>query len=131
MKSNPQHKLSLTVLPDRFAVCQFKPDAPLPEEASCCSFCSATRTEQELSVVLPEARVPDGARAEMGWRCLEVLGPLDFDLTGVLASFSVPLADADISIFAISTYNTDYILLRDRDLDRAKEVLSDCGHGFR
>ena len=81
--------------------------------------------------MLPEARVPDDARAELGWRCLEVLGPLDFDLTGVLASLSVPLADADISIFAISTYNTDYIFLRDRDLDKAREVLSDCGHVFR
>ena len=78
----------------------------------------------ELSVVLPEENVPADWLAERGWRCLKVQGPLDFGLTGVLASLTVPLAGAGIPIFAISTYDTDYFLVHDADLSRAIEALS-------
>ena len=75
-----------------------------------------------------EASVPPDARAERGWRALKISGPLDFSLTGVLASLVVPLADARASIFALSTYETDYVLVRAADLPRACEVLTQAGH---
>ena len=82
-------------------------------------------------MVLPEGNVPAQWVAERGWRCLKVLGSLDFDLTGILASLAVPLAEAGVSIFAVSTYDTDYILLREKDLEKARRVLTRYGHSTR
>ena len=79
-------------------------------------------------MVVPEEAVPPDCRAEPGWRCLKVLGPLDFGLTGVLASVAAPLAEAGVSVFALSTYDTDYFLLRQADLTTAKRVLAEKGH---
>jgi hypothetical protein len=118
----------LTVLRGRLAVCRFDPGDRIPDGLVEHPFWSATRTDQELSVVLPESSVSAGWRAEGGWRCLKVEGPLDFGLTGVLASLSVPLAKAGISLFALSTYDTDYLLVRDLDLERARAVLAARGH---
>jgi hypothetical protein len=123
--------LPLSVLPQRFAICRLDPDDTIPDWLSRHPFWAVTRTDEELSVVLPEESVPAGWKGEKGWRCLKVHGPLDFSLTGILASLATPLAEASISIFAISTYDTDYILLRDEDLDKAKNVLAECGHVFR
>ena len=120
--------LKLSVLPQRLAVCRLDPDEMIPDWLRECDFWSVTRTDEELSVVLPEASVPRAWKTEEGWRCLKVHGPLDFNLTGVLASLASPLAEAGISIFAISTYDSDYILVRDEDLDGAETVLSACGH---
>ena len=100
----------------------------MPECLTRARFWSVTRTDEELSVVLPEETVSAGWEAEMGWRCLKVLGPLDFSLTGILTSLTVPLAEAGVSIFAMSTYNTDYILVREGDLEKAKQVLLAIGH---
>lgn len=123
--------LPLSVLPQRFAVCRLGPDDMIPDWLSRRPFWSVTRTGEELSIVLPEENVPGDWRAEKGWCCQKVDGPLDFSLTGILASLATPLAEAGISIFAISTYDTDYVLVRDKDLDKAKKVLSGCGHVFR
>ena len=120
--------LKLSVLPQRLAVCRLDPDEMIPDWVRQCDFWSVTRTDEELSVVLPEASVPRAWKTEEGWRCLKVHGPLDFSLTGVLASLASPLAEAGISIFAISTYDSDYILVRDKDLERAETVLSAYGH---
>jgi len=79
-------------------------------------------------LILPEEYVPSGWKVEKGWRCLKVLGPLDLSVTGVIASLSAPLADAGVSILAICTYDTDYLLVRNGDLDRAREVLVEHGH---
>jgi hypothetical protein len=122
--------LKLSVLPQRFAVCRLEPGDAIPNWLTEEVFCSVTRTEEELSVVLPEASTPRDWRSEKGWRCLKVRGPLDFSLTGVLASLASPLAEAGISIFAISTYDSDYILVRDQDLERAKVILSEAGHAI-
>ena len=103
----------------------------IPDWLSRRPFWSVTRTGEELSIVLPEENVPGDWKAEKGWCCLKVHGPLDFSLTGILASLATPLAEAGISIFAISTYDTDYVLVRDKDLARAKNVLAECGHVFR
>jgi hypothetical protein len=123
--------LSLCILPGRLAICRLPPDAPLPEPSSQASFWSVTRTEEELSIVLPEEAVSAGWHAEGGWRCLKVLGPLDFGLTGILASLAASLAEAGVPIFAISTYETDYILVKEENLERAKYALLASGHSVK
>jgi hypothetical protein len=75
--------------------------------------------------------MPEGSRAETGWRCLKVQGPLDFNLTGILSSIAAPLAEVEVSIFAISTYNTDYILVKENDLEKAKQALRASGHTLK
>jgi hypothetical protein len=89
---------------------------------------SVTRTDAELSVVCPEDAVPAPVRAERGWRCLRVRGPLGFGMTGVLASLAGPLASSGVSIFVVSTYDTDYLMVQERDLERAKDALARAGH---
>ena len=78
--------------------------------------------------MLPQSKVPPDWDAEPGWRCLKVQGPLNFDQTGVLASLVGPLAEAAISVFSISTYDTDYLLVKEHDLDKARSVLTKQGH---
>lgn len=102
----------------------------MPEADRDGSFWSATRTGDELSVVCREEVSLDSRAVSTGWACLRVVGPLDFGLTGVLAGIAAPLAEADISIFTISTFDTDYILVRDRDLETARAALVAAGHGF-
>ncbi|MFQ5577553.1 MAG: ACT domain-containing protein [Anaerolineae bacterium] len=119
--------LTLSVLPALFAVCRLEPDAPLPAWAAAIFF-SITRTPDELSIVCPQAVVPNHVRAEAGWRLLKVEGPLDFALTGVLASLANPLAAAHISLFAVSTFNTDYLLVKAESLAQAVRVLRQAGH---
>lgn len=116
-------RLTLSVLPSTLAVCRLDPGAPGPPWAEGEGFCSITRTGDEISVVCAEDRVPEGVRAERGWRALVVEGPLDFAMTGVLASLANPLAEAGISIFAVSTYETDYVLVKSDDLAEAVDVL--------
>lgn len=120
--------LTLTVLPGRLAICRLAADASLPAGIDRARFCSLTRTTEELSLVLPEEMVEAGWPAETGYRALRVLGPLDLGLTGVLASLAMPLAAASVSIFALSTYDTDYILVREGDLERAQQALAAAGH---
>ena len=119
--------LPLHVLPPRLAICRLPPDAVLPSWAGG-PFVSTTRTDNELSVVCAEASIPEDIAANRGWRALAVSGPLDFSLTGVLASLAGPLAAAGVSIFAISTYDTDYLLVKASDLPKAAETLSAAGH---
>jgi hypothetical protein len=91
-------------------------------------FFSVTRTGEELSVVCREVLVPEGIRAERGWRAIRVAGVLDLSEVGVLASLVVPLAGAGISLFALSTFDTDYLLVKEHDLGRAVEALVAAGH---
>jgi hypothetical protein len=121
-------QLSLSLLPERLAVCRLGPNEAIPQWVFSTSFWSVTRTDDELSLILPEELVPSSWKAEKGWRCLKVLGPLDFSITGIIASLSTLLAEAGVSILAISTYDTDYLLVRSGDVDRAKEILIEHGH---
>jgi len=120
--------LDLTLLPERLAVCHLEPNEDVPRWAFRSPMSSVTRTDRELSIVCPEAAVPPGIRAERGFRVLEVSGPLDFALTGILASLLDPLAEAGVSVFAISTHDTDYVLVRDESVPRALEALRRAGH---
>ena len=122
------NNLSLTVLPERLAICHLPPDDYLPTTLGRARFWSVTRTDEGYSIVLPEESVPTGWKAETGWRGLKVHGPLDLGLTGVLASITTPLAEAKVSIFAISTYDTDYILVKENDLEKTRQVLQASGH---
>ncbi|EAX48395.1 conserved hypothetical protein [Thermosinus carboxydivorans Nor1] len=92
------------------------------------SFFSITKTVDELSIVCPEGVVPENVLCEKGWKILKIQGTLDFGLVGILAMVSTALARAGISIFAISTYNTDYILVKDRDFNSAVDILRNEGH---
>lgn len=123
--------MALHVLSGSLAVCRLPADAPVPAWASAGALVSITRTADELSVVCAEEDVPNEVRAERGWRALKVVGPLDFALTGVLAALAVPLAEAGISIFALSTFDTDFVLVREGDLDRAMAALERAGHRVR
>ena len=89
---------------------------------------SITRRAGELSIVCAEARVPPEVRAERGWRALEVQGPIDFEEVGVLHALSGPLARAGVSVFAVATFDTDLVLVREETLDRAVEALRVAGH---
>jgi len=119
---------ALTAISGVYAVAKLPPDAPVPVWVAGGSFVSVTRTPYELSIVCEQARVPSDITIEGGWRALMVAGPLDFNLTGILASLTAPLSAAGISIFAIGTYDTDYLLVRARNLPRAVGVLRDAGH---
>ena len=123
-------ELKLLLLPDRFAVCRLEPDAAVPDWAlsSSVGLRSITRTDDELSIVCGENDVPEGVKCESGWRAMRVAGTLDFSLSGVLASLATPLADAGVSIFAVSTFDTDYLLVRDDDVGRAVHALQAAGH---
>jgi len=120
--------VTLSVLSHEFGVCRLNSMAEIPAWAMSSPFFSITRTPDELSVVCATASIPEGVSAERGWRCLKVCGPLDFAETGILLSLARPLARAGISIFAISTYDTDYLLLKARDLARAIVALRSAGH---
>lgn len=119
--------LRLTVLPGEFSVWRLAADAPQPAFETG-SFLSITRTHDELSVVSPSVDVPSGATVETGWCCLKVEGPLAFEMTGVLAALSAPLAQAEIPIFVVSTYDTDYVLVKASDLEVACTTLHAEGH---
>jgi hypothetical protein len=121
-------RLTLSVLNDVFAVCRLDAQSPIPAWAMRGEFFSATRAQDGISIVCLQGDVPEGIRCERGWRCLKVEGPLDFSLVGILNSITAPLACAEVSIFAISTFDTDYILVRERDLERATSSLIEAGH---
>ena len=120
--------VTLDVLPGRLAVCRLASDAPLAPWMGEGPLTSVTRTDAELSVVCAEAAVPEGVRAEAGWRALRVRGPLAFELTGVLAALAAPLAEAGIPIFALSTFDTDVLLVEAERLAEAVGALRAAGH---
>ena len=124
-------KLSLTVLPGTFAVARLGPGEAVPAWATSAPLFSITRTDEELSIVAPEPVIPQDIRAERGWRALKIAGPIDFALTGVLASVLQPLGEARISIFAISTFDTDYVLVRSESQEAAVAALRAAGHDVR
>jgi hypothetical protein len=120
--------LSLSILPYHLAVCRLNPHDPIPGGLFELPFWSVTRTADELSVVLPEENVALDWKSEKGWRGLMVRGPLDFSLVGILAALAAALAAAGIPIFALSTFDTDYLLIKQQDLFHAVDVLTASGY---
>ena len=121
-------RLPLTILRDSFAICRLRPDESIPSWALSGGFCSLTRTPDELSIVCAQELVPEGVEAVRGWKSLKVEGKLDFNLVGVLSSLASSLARVGVSTFVISTYETDYLLVKESDLDRAVAALRKAGH---
>lgn len=120
--------LALEVLPERLSVVRLEPAAAVPAWAASGPLQCAVRTVDELSVIAVSAAVPTGLRAEGPFRALKVRGPLDFSATGILASLALPLAEARVSIFALSTFDTDYVLVRAEALEPALHALRTAGH---
>jgi hypothetical protein len=123
--------LTLSVLPETFAVCQLEKNAQIPSWAFSGSFTSITKTANEVSLVCPEASVPALVRCERGWGCFVVEGPIGFSETGVLASIVEPLARARVSVFVVSTFETDFILVRKEMVASATRALIQSGHRVR
>ena len=122
------HQLRYFILPGRFAICRLASDAAVPEWATSSKFFSITRGANELSVVCEEASVPPGVQSEGGWAGIQLQGPFPFVMTGVLAAILNPLAEARIGIFAISTFDTDCILVKADRLRAAEAALQRAGH---
>jgi hypothetical protein len=122
------HQLNLILLDGLFAIAKLPTEAAIPAWATGGAFFSITRTVDELSILCPEAQVPEGVECETGWRCVRVAGKMDFSAVGVLASLVGPLASAGISVLALSTFDTDYLLVKDAAWLRAKDVLATSGH---
>jgi hypothetical protein len=116
-------ELTLSILPEKIGICHFEKGSPIPDWVKDISFCSITRTPDELSIICPQEKIPAGVLAEKDWRIFKVEGPLGFTLTGVVASLSKPLAEAGISILYISTYETDYLLVEEKNLKATKKIL--------
>ncbi len=110
------------------SVCQLHPESEIPEWAVTGGFYSVTRTRDELSVVCAEEEVPEGVRSEGGWRALMLEGPFEFSEVGVLASVAAPLAEAGVGVFAVSTFDTDYVLVKEEKLESAVAALRGRGH---
>jgi len=115
--------LTMKLLREKYGVCRLNKTDLIPEWAQNGDFFSITRTSDELSIVCNEDSIPSGIKCEKDWRIFKVEGPLDFSLIGILASISTILAQKGISIFAISTYDTDYILVKDKDINNAIAAL--------
>jgi uncharacterized protein len=120
--------VDLVVEPWRLSVCRLHPDAPWPEPRPDAHLHSVTRTPDELSVVCVEGDEPRDARVEPGWRALRIVGPLAFELVGIVASVSQPLAGAPVGVFVLSTFDTDLVLVKDADLLVAVAALEAAGH---
>jgi len=124
----PLFRATLILIPESLAICRLPPDADLPDEVLRTTFWSMTRTSDELSIILPQDSALAAWQQSRDWRGLKVAGPLAFDLIGVISALSRPLAEADIPIFSLSTYDTDYILVQQDLLVQACAVLSAHGH---
>jgi hypothetical protein len=118
-------KLSLVILTDRLAICRLEPNQQIPDwvHSEGNSFFSLCKTAEELSIICPQDLVPDHIKVEKDWRALKIQGPLPFTMTGVLTSILNPLAKNQISILAISTFDTDYVLVKEKDLPKAVGIL--------
>jgi hypothetical protein len=118
--------MRLTLLSPTFAICRLPAGAAIPSWAAG-PFVSISRSADELSIVCSEASVPDDVQSESGWRCLKVEGPIPFETIGVAAAITKALADARISVILVSTYDTDYVLVRAESLDSAVGALKAAG----
>lgn len=116
--------LTMRLLKEKYGVCRLDKNEAIPEWSQNGEFFSVTRTAEELSIVCAEDSVPNDIKCERDWRILKIEGQLDFSLIGIIASVSNILAQNKVSIFAVSTYNTDYILVKDIDKDKAVKALS-------
>jgi uncharacterized protein len=124
----PSNGLKFRPLIGQYGIVRLAPDAQVPEWATPGEFTSISRTSDELSIVCPIENVPADVPSPHRWICLKLEGPFPFSQTGVLLSFIEPLSSKKIPIFAISTYDTDYVLIQEEFAETALEVLQVAGH---
>jgi hypothetical protein len=122
------HRLALSIEPGTYAICRLPPDSPPPAWALEAAHYSITRTRDELSIVVPELKVPADVVASRGWQLIRVAGPMPLDQSGILASVTTPLAAARVSVLAMATYDTDYILIPAAQRGSAVAALEAAGH---
>ena len=125
------HPLALRVHSGLYCITRLAPGEAIPAWTLDTAFCSVTRTRTELSIVCDEEPVPPQVHADRGWRLLSVDGPLDLNLDGILAGLTATLAQANVSVFVVSTHDTDYLLVRDGHLRRAVDALEAAGYAVR
>ncbi len=118
-----KRSFNITPLPGEYSIVRLGPVEPLPSWVDCGIFCSITRTPEELSLLVETAAVPHGLEVENGWRGLKLEGPFPFDVVGILAGILTPLAKAGISILAVSTYDTDYVFVKEDKFEETLQVL--------
>ncbi|HTP80997.1 MAG TPA: ACT domain-containing protein [Bacteroidota bacterium] len=123
-------KLKLHLLEERFTISKLPAFAELPQIVAKGELCFSMRTENELTLITPDFMAPTNVQAESGWRCIRIDGELPFQATGVLESLTQPLAEADIPIFAVSTFSTDYVFILEETLIAAVQALQKVGHQF-
>ena len=128
-RRNVMKTFTLELLAGDWAICRLAADAALPQWATG-EVVSITRTTDELSIVCPQVNVPASIQSEIDWRCLRVAGPLDFSMVGVIASLTATLAAANVSVFVVSTFDTDYLLVKKGDLATAIASLKEAGHAI-
>ena len=120
-----------TLLPDTFTIVRMSAHDAIPSWAQGGSFVSVTRTATELSIVCRETSVPAGTHADRGWQCLRVEGPIPLKTVGIAAEFTSVLAKANVSVFPIATYDTDYVLVKGDRVETATDALRAAGHSVR
>lgn len=120
-------RFPLRLLPEAMAVCRLPPGARVPAWADGPPFSCVMRTAEELSIVCAESRVPAGVQAERGFRAFQLVGPVPFTTVGVVSGMTAPLAAAGVSVFVLSTYDTDYLLVKGRQLAQARPLLESAG----
>jgi uncharacterized protein len=118
-----KRSFNITPLPGEYSIVRLGPVEPMPSWVDCGVFCSVTRTPEELSLLVEAAAVPHGLEVETGWRGLKLEGPFPFDAVGILAGILTPLAEAGISILAVSTFDTDYVFVKEDKYDATLQVL--------
>lgn len=123
-----KRQLQLLLLDEMYGICVFPGTNPIPEWAAMTSLFSVTRTEKELTIVCPQSIIPPDSEQDLNWLCFRIDGSFDLNQIGVISSLAVPLAQAGISIFVVSSYDTDYILVKEEKVEKAIAVLSDNGH---
>ena len=123
-------KLKLSVLEGLYTVHRFPSNHKIPEQICKSEFYSISKSEDELSIVCNSCILLDSEKSETDWSCIKVLGPLDFSCTGILADISAVLAKVEISIFVVSTFDTDYILIKSENLTLAGKALLSSGYSF-
>jgi len=126
-----RHRLKFRRLSEAYVILRLEPDAPIPGWAAQGEFSSISRTADELSIVCPDGVIPQSVRAPKRWICLKLEGPFPFSLTGILLSFIQPLSDNAIPIFAVSTFDTDYVLIQEEFSEKALAILQQAGHELK
>lgn len=114
----------------KYVVCRLEKNEKIPTWINTEKFYSITKTEDELSIVCLDENIDENIKCEKGWRVLKIQGPLDFSLVGILSKISVILAENNISIFAISTYDTDYILVKEESIEKTIKVMTENGYNI-